>query len=229
MKNIIISGAPKTGKSIISTSISFMTDLPIVSNRPSSEMIYRFNLSNSLSEIGFKELFTLGFSNFTDRIELEQRYSDTGFVSDDSILNNLVSMRLYIINQSKNTKTIFKWISNKRYLNECSKMLRSFERMIKQYFKNQPFDIVHLNPCFDEPNRNREQEYIYTFNNELLLLYKELDIDYTIFSNMDLTEVLEQIVADKKIKPKISPSNALFKAFEEMHIGVLNSSDFPLR
>ena len=224
MDNILISGAPNTGKSIIANSLSYIVDLPIVKSRTYSEVSFEYNLNKNVLSLGFNDLFTVGFSNFTDRTQLEYRYQN-GFISDGSIINDLISMKLYLSEKSQITHKIFKWISNKRYINECLKMLNSFERLVIAYSKNQYYSIIHLETTINSKISGNDamNVHIEKYNQELILFYKRAGLQYTQHSNQDFIEILEQIVLDKNLKTIISPSNALLRAFDEMHIGNLNN------
>jgi len=225
MKNILISGAPGTGKSVVATSTSIITGLPTVGNRPSSEIIYEHNLSRDLSTHSFKELFTIGFSNFTDRINLEKRYEE-GFISDGSILNDLISIKLFLQGQSNKKHTFFNWISNRRYLKECFKMVYSLERLANDYFKYHSYDIVHLNlPNFSDASFLPEKiEYLNNYNNELIQYYKEFNSNFLVYPKSDFDVTIDQIVKDFGLHPKHSTQIALFQAFNVMHISTLNLS-----
>lgn len=221
MNNILISGAPGTGKSIISTALSYMIGFPIVRNRPSSEVVYELNLNSDISSHSFKELFTIGFSNFVDRLQLEYRYPE-GFISDGSIINDIVTMKLYLNTQASQTNPFFNWIPNKTYIKECNKMIHSLERIAREYARYQYGTVVHLAPSH-KVKSEIERDYLKKFNEELLGFYHSANINFSEYNGSNFGDVVEKLISEKKYKVYLSTSSALFKTFSDMHIDTVDN------
>lgn len=212
MNKILISGAPGTGKSVVSTTLSYMVGLPIVRSRPSSEIIYELNLSKDTTKHTFKDLFSITFSSFIDRIQLGNRYQQ-GFISDGSIINNLISMKLFLMEQSK-VKPGFRWVSHKKYLNECNRMIVSLERMALEYSQKHYNIVIHL-----FKDNAIDQKYNAMYNQELRRFYHLAGFETQDYEDQNFEDVVDRIIRDKNLKTSLSASTALFKAYDEMHFG----------
>jgi hypothetical protein len=211
MHKILISGAPGTGKSVVSTTLSYMIGLPVVRSRPSSEIIYELNLSKNTTQHTFKDLFSITFSSFLDRIQLENRYQQ-GFISDGSIINNLISMKLFLMEQSKSIPGMGKLVSHKRYMDQCNKMIASLEKMALEYSKKQYNIAVHL-----ISEHLVDYKYHEMYNQELRRFYHLAGFETLNYQDQYFEKVVDKIIRDKNLNTSLCASTALFKAYDEMH------------
>ncbi|MDR1436657.1 MAG: hypothetical protein LBI65_00920 [Candidatus Symbiothrix sp.] len=199
MKKIAIIGVNNQDRMVLTQALSYITGYGIVSKADYSIQSIRYGINKALEYAGKHDLFIYLFASFSERIVIEQHYDQ--YVSNGSVLHELATVRAFFNRQTANRRKSGEWAS----------MLDGAGKIITEY-ANRQYD------CFIYLDSGLEKED--TPSNDIDTCMKNLIAEqehiYRIRKDSILSDILEEISMDMKIRPVISSKTALERAQENM-------------
>jgi hypothetical protein len=221
MSKIAITGAPQTGKSIVSHALSYMTGLPVIQKRTYLEYSNDFEFNKQPKDLYWDELFALYSSFFIDGVELETQNSE-GFISDGSVFSELIFAKSRIKFSKKISTSPLKKIVNsivkEPFIKEYEKMFHSIEKLIKEYLVNHYDFIIHIGVNQLYISNNEYHKFREIYDTQLVEFYTEQGLKYKVYNSLNLKQTLTDIIFDSGIDPLFSAESALFKAKKQLHL-----------
>ena len=188
-KRIAIAGLPKSNKTSLARALSNMTGIPYIQNKTMYEWHRIYDLSDSKSDLTWKDLFLIAASSFFERVKVESYYDQ--FISDGASFSELMCLK---VNFSISFQNEMQEIRKK-------KIIESLEHVSATYAAQQYDFIIHA-------DSSNNEELVNKFYEELYLKYK---IPYKIYNTEFLEQTMREISKDLNLPTKISIENSIFK------------------
>lgn len=196
MKKIAIIGASKHDRIFLAQTLSYLTGYEIIRQTAYPIQAIKYGFNRELTKCNWRELFLYLFSSFSERIEVEQKCEH--YISNGSVFNELANMEA-IVDLS---------VCSKREKKEQKYIIAGMRKIITEYANKEYDCIIHK---FINPQNSSNL----SVNIDIIL--DELSINcekvYHINEESVLTDILEIIITN----PKISPRLALEKAKKDIY------------
>ncbi len=205
---IAIIGGKGAGKTILSQLLYRLTGKECVLYKTEYELKKELFGRNALDTLSWPDLFALAQYSFSDIIKTETQM-ETNYISDGSVLQILVKLKLGIEKINQNNKLS----QNKK--SEIDLMIFSFERIVMEYFKRNYTHHLYIPTTI--MNSNLDNTYI-TDNGEGILfdLLNRWDIDPIFMQGKNLIEGTKNLVSNLNWEVKLSVENSMYLANRDL-------------
>lgn len=220
MNRIAIIGAPGTGKSIISNSLSIISGISLLNEKKITLDDGFLNGSIYRSNTKWVDTFRQCLDTFSSRVINEKLQCESGFISDGSVLNEIV---LNMANIATQERQVAKYRFLKRRIisklgEEYTIMMRSLLNVALTYARENYDSLLWLVPSGDGERFHSSICSTNTYNEILESLHLD-DLGFSVckYSTDSYQVTLKKMVIDLGLKPIYSPENALFMTQDRFH------------
>jgi hypothetical protein len=198
MKKIAVIGANNRDRMVLTQALSYITGYSVVSKTDYSIQAIRYGLNRELKNAPWQDLFVYVLASFSERIIIEQHYDQ--YVSNGSVLYELAAVKAHLNMQA----------AGRRKFKEQTAMLAGVEKIITEYANRQYHGFVYLDNHSEKENALSSE-----VDNCIKSLMAERESVYHVRKDSILSDMLEKISMNMKIRPVVSSKTALKKAQED--------------
>lgn len=198
MKKIAITGIDGETRILLTHALSYITGYGIVRQTAFSSQAITYGLCKDLVNCSWHELFIYTLSSFSERIEIEQNYGK--YISNGSAFSEYAYMEAFC----KSSRLMSK---------ERTFMLSGVRKIILEYAVREYDCVVHI-----ENTENSFTPGVFSNEHEECLrsLVELCKIKFLIQKESILTDLLEMISTEIKVRPVLPIEIALRKAEQEL-------------
>ncbi len=199
MRKIAVTGVIAQDRMLMAQALSYLTGYDVVRQTAYSCQAIKYDLSKTVEECSWSDLFVYALSSFTERVEIEQQYD--GYISNGSVFQELSYM-----------ETLYKshLQQDKQKSKEYASMLSALREIVLEYAAREYDLVIHIDSPKEEWGIHQWQDY------NLRNLIQGVDKRFFIARDFISSEVLEELSSGMSTKPVYSPNTALRKAQQDV-------------
>lgn len=199
MRKIAVTGVIAQDRMLMAQALSYLTGYDVVRQTAYSCQAIKYDLSRTVEDSSWSDLFVYALSSFTERVEIEQQYE--GYISNGSVFQELSYM-----------ETLYKshLQQDKRKSKEYASMLSALREIVSEYAAREYDLVIHIDSPMEEWGIHQWQDY------NLRNLIQGIDKRFFIARDFISSEVLEELSSGMGTKPVYSPNTALRKAQQDV-------------
>ncbi len=195
MRKIAVTGGMTLDRLLMVQALSYFTGYDIIRQTAYSCRAIKYDLSETIEECDWSDLFVYVLSSFTERIEIEQQYD--GYISNGGVFHELSYM------ESLYKSHVY---PDHRKSKEYASMLFALRKIVLEYAIREYDFVIHIDSLVAECGIHQLQEC------SLKHLIKEFETLFVVDKDLILSETLQEMSLRMGIKPVYPATTSIRKA-----------------